>query len=130
MKISHPGRITPEVGSRVPSAPEGRPRAPVLPKIEHTQEGSLKLRDDEGKSVVFDLHALVEGGNLGYHLEIIFEQVGLKHGVEIFRNLLPFVEAALQIIRYLSNIRYVDVLVALVIIFGELEIHFLCEEEF
>ena len=130
VKTSRPGRIAPGEGSIVPSAPGGIPRAPVLPKIEHTEEGSLKLGNDEGEGVVFDLHTLVEGSNLGHHLEIVFEEIGLKHGVKILGNLLSLVEAALQVIRYLSNVRDMHVLVALVIVFGELEINFLREEEF
>ena len=86
--------------------------------------------DDESEGVMFDLHTLVEGSNLRHHLEIVFEQIGLEHRVEIFRNLLPLMEAALQIIRYLSDIRHVHVLVTLIVVFGELEINFLGEEEF
>lgn len=39
-------------------------------------------------------------------------------------------EATLQIISYLSNIRNVHILVIFIVIFCELEIYFLGEEEF
>ena len=39
-------------------------------------------------------------------------------------------EAALEIICYLSNVGYVDILIILVVIFSELEVNFLGEKEF
>lgn len=84
---------------------------------------------------MFDLHLREETGDFRNKVEVILEQICLEHCREVLRNLLAllssaltYVEAALEIISDLRDIRNVNVLIGFIIL-DELEVHFLGEEE-
>ena len=74
-------------------------------------------------------HFLKQSYNFRHKLEIIFKQLAFEHSREILRNLLAFLETTLQIVCNLSNVRHVVVLRVLVVLFCELELHFISQEE-
>ena len=79
---------------------------------------------------MLDFHSLKKSWNLRHHLKIILEQISLKHSIKILRNLLTLMKTTLQIITNLRNIRHMSILIPLIVISIELEIHLLSEEIF
>lgn len=79
---------------------------------------------------MFNFHSLKQRGNLRHHLKIILEQISLKHSIKIFRYFFTLMKTTLQIIRYLSYIRHMNILITFIIIFIELEVNLLSEEIF
>lgn len=87
---------------------------------------------------MLNFHFSIKRSDLRHRIEIIFKQISLKHSGKIFRYLFSFLytlyqsymEANLQIISNFSNIRHVDIIFMVLVIFSELELAFLGEEEF
>jgi hypothetical protein len=79
---------------------------------------------------MLDFHSFEETGNLRHQFKVIFEQICFKHSIEIFRNFFSFMEAALKVVSYLSDVRNINVLIAFIIVFREIKVDFLCEEKF
>lgn len=88
------------------------------------------MRHYQGQGLVFNFHGFEESTDLGHHFEVILEEIGFKHGIEIFRYLFTFMETTFEVISNLGNIRYIDIFVVLVIITREIKINLLAEEVF